>query len=796
MIYFVSRKTDSIFPTDELSIIDSNEELKNLITIFKDDTLLGLDTETNGLEVYHNEVLLIILGNRRHQIVIDTREEDMMQTYLDYIKNYKGKFVLHNAKFDYKMLYVHYNLDLRNMYDTMIADQRLYQGYGFSKDNPLGIHFNLKATLERRLPVEAKTIEKDTTLEFVGVNKETHLFTNRQIIYAAKDVAYLVDIYKKQRENIEKEKLEYLIDNIEMPLIRILGQAEVEGFDLDEKKWLEIEKNNVLKKYELELECDQIIKELREQLNEEDKKWLKNGKYDYIRPKPIKIDYTGLFGERLSNKEMFNVKKKKINIYNKILNYGSSDQLILLFGRLKQLLPTKSGDSATPIVADDDSIVNDYMGFTTAAKELETFLKENPNVPTKKLIENIIEINSLNTKIDTFGENFILNFKNNKTGRVHTVYRQCDAITGRLQSGKVKEGYYNSQNIPAEKPYRNCFIAPEGQSTSTHDLSGAETVIIASKSQDKELFRMAIVEDDIHSPLATAVWRHIFLYRAGLGIYWENSDNFIKLLDTGIIEINEGDNYFPNIKTYTLIQIVNKLKNINNNHVKDNVDKYENYLVTKKQNKEVRTIFKNSTFGTIYGMHYKKAAKTLSVSFDEGKIMLYVIKAKIPDTFRLVENFSKEAISTGKIIFNTKTNSRMFFPEAMQSIKYKRKLDFMKKHEIESAARNAPIQGTQADMIKEAIVEIQKYIDEYQIDCKFKKSIHDEVVYRQPLNMDGHSEEYKKNPVNLKFLSRKGVEMIGSFPELVSETMQRVANSYLTNIEMKVESEVLPYWTK
>lgn len=195
-------------------------------------------------------------------------------------------------------------------------------------------------------------------------------------------------------------------------------------------------------------------------------------------------------------------------------------------------------------------------------------------------------------------------------------------------------------------------------------------------------------------------------------------------------------------------------------------------------------------------MFYKKAAKTLGVNNEEGKICLWRIKSRIPDTFNLVETNSKLAVKQGYLVLNSKTNSRIWYPDVLRLFKYKIPLEFMTKIDIESSAKNSPIQGTQADMIKEAIVEIQKYIDEQKLDCTFKKSIHDELVYQQPLSMDGVSEEWNTNPTKVRFLNHKNEEVYGSFPQLVGETMKRVANSYLTNVEMEVEVTTKLTWTK
>ena len=53
----------------------------------------------------------------------------------------------------------------------------------------------------------------------------------------------------------------------------------------------------------------------------------------------------------------------------------------------------------------------------------------------------------------------------------------------------------------------------------------------------------------------------------------------------------------------------------------------------------------------------------------------------------------------------------MYFPSVLDCIKQDIPLDFYIKKDIAGVARNAPIQGTQADMMKDAMVRIDKAIE-------------------------------------------------------------------------------------
>ncbi|MEM7251924.1 MAG: DNA polymerase I [Pseudomonadota bacterium] len=92
-----------------------------------------------------------------------------------------------------------------------------------------------------------------------------------------------------------------------------------------------------------------------------------------------------------------------------------------------------------------------------------------------------------------------------RTGRVHTSYRQAVASTGRLSSSDP-----NLQNIPIRTPegrkIRQAFVAPTGSQLLAADYSQIELRIMAHLSGDKGLLKAFELGQDIHRATAGEVF--------------------------------------------------------------------------------------------------------------------------------------------------------------------------------------------------------------------------------------------------------------------------------------------------
>lgn len=788
MIYFItenheyySKAIDSkIFP--DIKVLEPQFGLALYYHKLGKKKILALDTETNGLDPYMNDILLTGIGDKNNQFMFDWTINlvDLFNHFIKYDKIALG----HNLKFDIKMLKVETGIQLVKVYDTMLADQRLWMKSGYT--------WGLADLILRYCN---KSIIKSTRNEFIGANKNTFKINASHLYYLKGDLIDLFEIRKKQQTKIRRFKMEFLIYGIEFPLITVIAEAELEGFVLDVPKWLERINKEKERKFELECLLDEEVRRLRDlrgkEIEEQNldpihrvvspKTLLAGGKYDNPRKHNPLYDIFNtdgttteqdLFGNKAKTNAYIGSKakaKKKINASPNNINYLSKEDVVKIFGALGETAITTLETFKVPQLNQNGKVI-ELNQYSLEESSLQKFILAKPNSIMIPFLEMKMEHSKLCTALNTFGENYI-DKVNPITNKLHTAIRQCFADTGRMQSGggKKEPDKINSQNIPAKNEYRNCFTVEKNNSIISADYSGAELIVMCSHAQDSRLLELS--EQDMHSYMATKCWRNIYEYRAR------------KLLSAFNLDIRN--------KTDILIEQYNKYR-----------DLLKNYTVTKEL-KNIRTAFKPMTFGIIYGMYAKKAGATLNITKEEGQIVINTIKQEIPLTIAMVEKASADAERLGYVILNERTNSRMWFPTLIKQLKGEtnRQLEFLKISSEASEARNGRIQGTQADFVKEASVVLWKYFQKCKkyndFYCIILTWVHDELVIKIPKNLDGKSEEYINNSNKLipSSLLTKG-KLDTTLPETIKLIMENVANRYLVNVTIQVEAEVEPYWKK
>ena len=139
--------------------------------------------------------------------------------------------------------------------------------------------------------------------------------------------------------------------------------------------------------------------------------------------------------------------------------------------------------------------------------KLTTYINENPKSPLIPFIDTLLKYREYAKLISTYGEKFLGML--DKTNYIHTSYTQCSTSTGRLSSSGP-----NLQNIPGGRSaggdIRNFFIARPGYKMITCDMNSAEVAIAADYSKEPLLLDSLLKGADMHSKLASVSFSIIF----------------------------------------------------------------------------------------------------------------------------------------------------------------------------------------------------------------------------------------------------------------------------------------------
>jgi len=141
---------------------------------------------------------------------------------------------------------------------------------------------------------------------------------------------------------------------------------------------------------------------------------------------------------------------------------------------------------------------------------------------------------------------------------------------------------------------------------------------------------------------------------------------------------------------------------------------------------EQRRYAKIINFGLIYGMGAFGLAKTLDINRSDAQNYIQEYFNKYPTVLQYMEESKQFAREHGYV--ETYFGRRLWLPEINSS-------NGLRKAGAERAAINAPMQGTAADLIKLAMIQVQQWIDANNgLKGQVIMQVHDELVFEVPNN--------------------------------------------------------------
>ncbi|MCZ6691734.1 MAG: DNA polymerase I [Planctomycetota bacterium] len=138
---------------------------------------------------------------------------------------------------------------------------------------------------------------------------------------------------------------------------------------------------------------------------------------------------------------------------------------------------------------------------------------------------------------------------------------------------------------------------------------------------------------------------------------------------------------------------------------------------------EVRGRAKAVNYGIIYGMGPRRLAQETGTSLAEAKEFIRSYFAKYPGIERYLEEQRRMAREEGFVA--TLMGRRRYLPDILSPNRAIQQF-------AERAAVNTPIQGTAADIIKVAMIQIDRDLRERKMASRMILQVHDELVFQMP----------------------------------------------------------------
>ena len=137
-------------------------------------------------------------------------------------------------------------------------------------------------------------------------------------------------------------------------------------------------------------------------------------------------------------------------------------------------------------------------------------------------------------------------------------------------------------------------------------------------------------------------------------------------------------------------------------------------------NNDQRRAAKAINFGLIYGMSAFGLAKQLGIGRGEAQQYVELYFNRYPGVKSFMDATREKARENGFV--ETVYNRRLYLPEINARNAARRQY-------AERTAINAPMQGTAADIIKLAMIDIDNWLQNSEIDAKMIMQVHDELVF-------------------------------------------------------------------
>jgi len=137
----------------------------------------------------------------------------------------------------------------------------------------------------------------------------------------------------------------------------------------------------------------------------------------------------------------------------------------------------------------------------------------------------------------------------------------------------------------------------------------------------------------------------------------------------------------------------------------------------------MRSQAKAVNFGIIYGMSDYGLSQNLGITRKEAQQFIDRYFASYPSVKQYMDDIVQEAKHKGYV--TTLMNRRRYLPEINSR-------NFNRRSFAERTAMNTPIQGSAADIIKKAMIDLHRKLEEEQLEARILLQVHDELILEAP----------------------------------------------------------------
>lgn len=145
----------------------------------------------------------------------------------------------------------------------------------------------------------------------------------------------------------------------------------------------------------------------------------------------------------------------------------------------------------------------------------------------------------------------------------------------------------------------------------------------------------------------------------------------------------------------------------------------ENDEVTGNMRRDAKAI----NFGIIYGMSDYGLSESLGITRKEAKDYIDTYFDRFSGVKQYIDDIIREAKNQGYV--ETLFNRRRYLPEINSS-------NFNQRSFAERTAMNTPIQGSAADIIKIAMIQVQERLKQEKMQANMLLQVHDELIFEVP----------------------------------------------------------------